>query len=217
MITYKMFYSCYPNDSLLWGSPFAEKGVLEAADPDLHWKGGICLFESFSLIPLDSFLLKFSLWFERSWSNVAYQSIPRIVAPRNVYETPDWRDLNYYRELLNLSRSLALSPRTERETNVSVDVHLQPCLQEAANVIHSYKLLHASDKLVMNRTCVHVIVSAGCMALCCAVIYMTCPRHRHQTRRRSGYNKGIRYSMLFLVARRRYPTLRKRGKLSGSI
>ena len=38
-------------------------------------------------------------------------AFPTIPDPRNVYETLEWRDLNYYRELLSLYRAVAL-PRS---------------------------------------------------------------------------------------------------------
>ncbi|KAL2106944.1 hypothetical protein VUR80DRAFT_5455 [Thermomyces stellatus] len=98
-------------------------------------------------------------------------TFPIISTPCNVYETPEWRDLNYYRELLSLYRAVAL-PRGLKEpgTGSRFNIYLKPCMQAAMQVIRAYQALHVAEKLVMNWTCVHDVISAGFASLYCALV-----------------------------------------------
>lgn len=110
-------------------------------------------------------------------------SFPLVTNPRNVYETVEWRDLNYQRELLSIYHSAVLPAiRVRQPQNSSLGNYWVPCLETATQIIYTYKLLRAADRLVMNWTCVHDVISAGFTMLFCALAI-------HDSHQKRGLNQ----------------------------
>ncbi|KAF7551169.1 hypothetical protein G7Z17_g5208 [Cylindrodendrum hubeiense] len=97
------------------------------------------------------------------------QSFPLVQEARNTYETTQWRDLNYHRERLKCFRFLVLSRK--RGQRFGDDLVMQHCLEAAAHVPMLYQEILASEKLILNWTCVHDIMSAGFTMLYCGLGY----------------------------------------------
>ncbi|CAH0055859.1 unnamed protein product [Clonostachys solani] len=95
-------------------------------------------------------------------------SFPMLVSPRSVYETTHWRDLNFYRERLKCFRPFILLGK-ENDAPFYRD-SLHACQEASSKVASLYMDLRTSDKLVLNWTCVHDMMSAGFTMLFCALL-----------------------------------------------
>lgn len=105
-------------------------------------------------------------------------SFPLLVNPRNVYETTHWRDLNFYRERLKCFRPFILLGKESDAPLYRESLHA--CQEASSKVASLYMDLRTSDKLVLNWTCVHDMLSAGFTVLFCALLSrdMVPPRDR---------------------------------------
>jgi hypothetical protein len=98
------------------------------------------------------------------WRN----SFPLLMPARNAYETLQWRELNYYRERLKCFRPLVLAKHDYAlETSKT---YLDSCQQAVEEVAFLYQAMRASEKLVLNWTCVHDMMSAGFTLLYCGLV-----------------------------------------------
>ncbi|KAJ3546092.1 hypothetical protein NM208_g2186 [Fusarium decemcellulare] len=94
-----------------------------------------------------------------------HDEFPVLAEPRNIYEHVHWRDLNYYRERLKCFRLLMLARKDRSDEGC-----LKNCYEAAAQVALLYQSIRTSDKLIMNWTCVHDMMSAGFTNLYCGII-----------------------------------------------
>jgi hypothetical protein len=92
---------------------------------------------------------------------------PLFLYPDSPYETSAYMDLQFQREKMNLFRRLALASKSE--LSLPGNQYLRYCLDAAAQLVTSYQALSSSDKLVMNWTCVHDMLSSGFMVLYCSI------------------------------------------------
>lgn len=97
--------------------------------------------------------------------------MPSLGVARSAYETEQWRDLNYYREKLKCFRALLQPERISNMGETLLQMHLDGCLKAAFGITRSYQQLRASDKLIMNWSCVHDIMSAGLSVLYCGLTW----------------------------------------------
>lgn len=94
-------------------------------------------------------------------------SFPLILKPQSAYETLHWRNLNYYRERLKCFRPLAL---LGKGGNIQAHIAaLKACQEASGQVAMLYQTIRASDKLILNWTCVHDMMSAGFTLLYCGL------------------------------------------------
>lgn len=92
---------------------------------------------------------------------------PILTEPRNIYESIQWRDLNYFRERLKCFRLLFI--KVDHTSSSDRIVSLDRCHEAAAQIAWLYQSMRASDKLIMNWTCVHDMMSAGFTNLYCGI------------------------------------------------
>ncbi|KAH6679899.1 fungal-specific transcription factor domain-containing protein [Plectosphaerella plurivora] len=99
------------------------------------------------------------------------EMFPVVAEPRTVYETSQWRDLNYFRERLKCYRLLVLTGGDPEDGhgNGSLASNLTRALHDADQIARLYQSLHTADKLILNWTCVHDMMSAGFSTLCCSI------------------------------------------------
>lgn len=107
-------------------------------------------------------------------------NISGLGVSRSAYETDQWRDLNYYRERLKCFRALLQPDRITRMTVSQLELHLDDCLKASMGITRCYQELRASDRLVMNWSCVHDIMSAGFSALYCSLTWYDSIRSQQQ-------------------------------------
>ncbi|KAF4465894.1 hypothetical protein FALBO_7260 [Fusarium albosuccineum] len=110
-----------------------------------------------------------------------HEEFPILAEPRNIYEHVHWRDLNYFRERLKCFRLLMLAKKDRSDEEC-----LKNCYEAAAQVALLYQSIRTSDKLIMNWTCVHDMMSAGFTNLHCGII------QRDSAREEGFVNWGIR-------------------------
>lgn len=101
-------------------------------------------------------------------------AFPILLEPRNPYETIQWRDLNYFRECLKCYRLLILTGReksaaTSNNNGGSIIECFHLCHEAAFQVAALYQAFRATDKLILNWTCVHDMMSAGFTTLYCGI------------------------------------------------
>lgn len=98
-------------------------------------------------------------------------SFPILLEPRNAYETTQWRDLNYFRERLKCYRLLVLTSKEHEATNDGGEfiTNLGHSIQAAGQIATLYRALRTADKLILNWTCVHDMMSAGFSTLYCGI------------------------------------------------
>jgi hypothetical protein len=96
---------------------------------------------------------------------------PLLAEPRTVYETAQWRDLNYFRERLKLYRLLVLAGGGLEGARGSgtLAANVANALHAAEQITTLYQSLRTADKLILNWTCVHDMMSAGFSTLCCGI------------------------------------------------
>ncbi|KAL3441530.1 fungal-specific transcription factor domain-containing protein [Aspergillus insuetus] len=100
---------------------------------------------------------------------------PIVSQPHNVYESIQWRDLNYFRECLKCFRVLALqSP----EYGTS---YLDRVTEAASQVVMLYQAMRTKDNLILNWTCVHDMMSAGFTNLYCGIARRDVARNDNMT------------------------------------
>lgn len=98
-------------------------------------------------------------------------AFPLLHEPCSVYESKHWRDLNYSRERLRCFRFLFLLERTRKKEAFGSGSCLKLALEAASQVASLYHQIKGTNKLVMNWTCVHDVLSAGFTVLYCGLIY----------------------------------------------
>lgn len=98
---------------------------------------------------------------------------PLVLEPRNIYESPEWRDLNYFRERLKCFRLLMLAKSDQDAAAASLD----QCHQATSQIAILYRSMRANDKLIMNWTCVHDMMSAGFTNLYCSIVQRDITRY----------------------------------------
>lgn len=99
------------------------------------------------------------------------EAFPVLAETRTVYETTQWRDLNYFRERLKCYRLLVLTCGGPDNTHASGNLaaNMFHALHAADQITKLYQSLRTADKLILNWTCVHDMMSAGFSTLCCGI------------------------------------------------
>lgn len=101
------------------------------------------------------------------------KDFPVLPKPRNPYESAQWRDLNYFRERLHCSRFLVLSAKGPGDSNDHDQLtgNLKTTITTTGEIADLYQELRSAEKLVLNWTCVHDMMSVGFSTLYCGITY----------------------------------------------